>query len=159
MQWDNVQHNCHSLVVKETDRAGILGKMEGFWRGVAADVLPLIPTDVWDHLLIDVRGVDGGISIYPQHTAKPPFRVAWARLDLHQLARDFEVLDESELEEGGRSSEINRMYATMLVDAAKHARLPDLLERAQSVMLRFVAYSEDKTPPFLELEMNVRANQ
>ena len=82
-----------------------------------------------------------------------PFRVAWARLDLHQLARDFEALNESELEEGGRPSEINLMYATMLVDAAKRARLPDLLERAQSVMFRFVAYSEDKTPPFLELEV------
>lgn len=153
MQWDNVQHDCHSLAVKQTERTKLLGEMERFWRGVATDVLPITPPDLWDHLLIDVRGIDGGISIYPQHSTKPPFRVAWARLDLHQLARDFEALDEREIDEGSKASEINRAYATMLVEAAKEARLSDLLGRTQILLLRFVAYSEDQTPPFLEQEV------
>ena len=153
MQWDKVQHECHSLVVKQTDRTAIVNEMARFWCGVASDVLPLTATDAWDHLLIDVRGIDGGISIYPQHSTKPPFRVAWARLDLHQLARDFEALDESEMEKGGKSSEINRSYAMMLVEAAKGAELAALIGRSASVKLRFVAYSEDQKPPFLEVEV------
>lgn len=153
MRWDKVQHECHSLVVKQTERTAILNEMARFWCGVASDVLPLTPIDVWDHLLIDVRGIDGGISIYPQQSTKAPIRVAWARLDLHQLARDFEALDESELEEGGKSSEINRSYATMLVEAAKAAELATLIGRSDSVMLRFVAYSEDQNPPFLEVNV------
>lgn len=79
--------------------------------------------------------------------------MASARLDLHQLARDFEALDESEIEEGGKSSEINRSYATMLVDAAKEAGLAILIGRSDTVMLRFVSYSEDQKPPFLEVEV------
>ena len=153
MQWDKVQHECHSLVVKQTERTAIFDEIARFWRGVASDVMPLTPIDVWDHLLIDVRGIDGGISIYPQQSTKPPSRVAWAHLDLHQLARDFEALDESELEEGGMSSEINRSYATMLAEAAKGVGLATLIGRSASVLLRFVAYSEDQKPPFLEVEV------
>ncbi|MEN3943246.1 hypothetical protein WJU23_18245 [Prosthecobacter sp. SYSU 5D2] len=151
MQWDKVQHECHSFVVKQTDRTAILNEMARFWDGVTTDVLPLTPMDVWDHLLIDVRGIDGGISVYPQQSAEPPFRVAWARLDLHQLARDFEALDENEFEEGDKFSEINRSYATMLVEAAKEAGIAALIGKSPSVMLRFVAYSEDQKPPFLEV--------
>lgn len=153
MQWDKVQHECHSLVVRQAERTAILHEIVRFWSGVARDVLPLTPIDVWDHLLIDVRGIDGGISIYPQQSTKPPFRVAWAHLDLHQLARDFEALDESELEEGGKASEINRSYATMLVEGAREAGLANLIGKSPRVMLRFVAYSEDQKPPFLEVDV------
>jgi len=151
MQWDKVQHNCHSLALKQANQKTILDDVANFWRGFASDVLPLTLPDVWDYLLIDVRGIDGGISVYPQHSAEPPFRTAWARIDMHQLGREFEALDESELADNGKSLEINRWYAQMLVEAAQYAGLAALIGKSQSVLLRFVAYSEDQKPPFLEV--------
>lgn len=150
MQWNRIQHNCHLLSVKQEDPKSIFEEMTRFWRGFASDVLPLTPVDCWDYLAIDVRGIDGGINFYPQHTAKPPFQVEWARLDLYQIAREFETLDESELEKGTKPSEINRRYATMLSEAAEKVELAALIGRADGVMLSFVAYTEDQEPPFLE---------
>lgn len=152
MKWDEIQHGCHCLLVKQADQTAIMEEMTNFWRGFASDVLPLTPADVWDHLLIDVRGVDGGISIYPQHSAKPPFQVPWAHLDLHQLGFDYEALSEIDLEEGSRPAAIDLSYASMLVDAAQKASLAALVRRSK-VRLCFVAYSEDRMPPFFQQEV------
>lgn len=149
MPWDRIKDNFRSFTIRDRDATVIRRGVEEFWRLFAEDVLPAITPDTWDHLFVDVRGIDDGMGIYPQHTERSPFRVTWAHLSIHQMGDDYSEIAETD-EDGLKAASLDQHYAKIVVEGAKHVDLAKLAGRNEGVLLRFVSYAEDKPPPFLE---------
>lgn len=149
MPWDRIKDNFRSFIVRDRDSQDIQRAVEEFWRLFGEDVLPVVASDSWDHLFIDVRGIDDGMGVYPQHSKLPPFRVPWAHLSIHQMGDDYREIAETD-DDGSKAASLDKHYASIVLEAAKHVDLAKLAQRKDGVLLRFVSYAEDNPPPFFE---------
>ena len=148
MSWDKIKGNYRSFVIRDRDAEAILRGVEEFWRLFAEDVLFVSASEAWDYLLIDVRGIDDGMGIYPQHSKRLPFQVPWANLSIHQMGDDYREITETD-EDGTKASLLDQHYARIIVEAAKRVNLAKLAQRRDGVLLQFLSYAETKLPPFL----------
>lgn len=149
MPWDRIKDNFRSFTIRNRDPARISSGIEEFWRLFAADVLPAVAPDTWNHLFVDIRGIDDGMGIYPQHTERSAFRVSWAHLCIHQMGDAYREIVETD-NDGLKAASLDQHYANIVVEAAKHVDLAKLTGRTEGILVRFVSYAEDNRSPFYE---------
>lgn len=149
MPWDRIKDNFRSFTIRDRDAAIICRGVEEFWRLFAADVLPAAAPDTWNYLFVDLRGIDDGMGIYPQHTERSAFRVTWAHLSIHQMGDAYREIVETD-DDGLKAASLDQHYANIVVEAAKHVDPANLAGRNEGVLIRFVSYAEDKLSPFHE---------
>jgi hypothetical protein len=160
MNWNEHRLKCHAIDIQGADDATLLRELTEFWGLFCRDVLVANKEVEWDCLVVALRGLDGGISIYPQRVATEPFVVEWCHVFVAWWERIIRTLpdsdDPADLTYDKAVKDYDQCMANTLIEAAQSANLTQIASRHDTgIRLRF--HNDDYENPFLDVTLPAAA--